>query len=133
MTSDGLVRVRGGLMGFAGVVCLIYGVLALVTGQPDPMHPAIPGMAGLAAAVAIFLAFGRASAGTRKQATDEVFQMEMNAAVTVGFWVAILLYPMFAPFLMGGLITFEVAFAAMGTLTAAAYLLTFAFQTLRGL
>lgn len=132
MTSENLVRVRGGLMGAAGLVCLIYGVMAVILGRPDPMYPLIPGLAGIAAAVAIFMAFGRAGAGTRKAALDEMYRAEINSAVKVGFWVGILLYPVFAPFLMAGLTTFEVSFAAMGTLMAASYLLTFAFQTLRG-
>ena len=133
MSAESLVRLRGGLMGLAGLVCLIYGVLAVVSGQPDPMHPLIPGAAGIVATVAIFMAFGWASDVTRKQASDEVFRSEMNGAVKVGFWVAVFLYPVFAPFLVAGWTSFEVAFAAMGTLTAAAYLLTFAVTTLRGL
>lgn len=133
MTSDMLVRVRGGLMGLAGVICLLYGVLALVMGRPDPMYPLIPGVAGIAAAIAIYSIFGRAAVGSRRQASDEIYRAEMNGAVKVGFWGGILLYPAFTPFLMAGWMTFDVAFAAMGTLTAAAFLLTFAIQSLRGL
>ena len=133
MTGETLVRFRGVLMGAAGAVCLLYAVLALATGRPDPMHPLIPGLAGVGASVAIFWAFGRASSASRRQASDETFRAEMNGAVKVGFWFAIALYPIFAPFLNAGLTTFDVAFAAMGTLTAAVYLLTFAVQSLRGL
>ena len=133
MSGEGLVKIRGWLMGFAGVVCLAYGVLAILTGRPDPMPQFIPGAAGVAAAVAIYLAFWQAGAASRKAASDEMFTQEMNGAIKVGFWVGIFLYPAFAPFLIAGMTTFEVAFAAMGTLMAAAYLLTFAVSTLRGL
>ncbi|WGI20889.1 hypothetical protein [Amylibacter sp. IMCC11727] len=133
MNGEGLVRLRGILMGFAGVVCLAYGVLAVVMGRPDPMPQYIPGVAGIAAMVAIYLAFWQAGSDSRKAASDEMFVAEMNGAVKVGFWVGIFMYPAFAPFLIAGWTTFDVAFAAMGTLMAAAYLLTFAVSTLRGL
>ena len=32
MSGEGLVKIRGWLMGFAGLVCLAYGVLAIVMG-----------------------------------------------------------------------------------------------------
>lgn len=133
MSSEGLVRLRGLLMGFAGLVCLIYGVMALVQGVPNPMYPLIPGLAGIAATIAIYLAFWQAGRASRKAASDEMFDLEMNRSVKVGFWVGIFMYPAFAPFLIAGVVTFDVAFAAMGTLMAAAYLLTFAVATLRGL
>ncbi len=133
MNAEGLVRVRGVLMGFAGLVCLAYGGLAIVTGRPDPMPAFIPGVAGIAASIAIYLAFWQAGAASRKAASDEMFAMEMNGAVKVGFWFGICMFPAFAPFLIWELTTFEVAFAAIGTLMAAAYLLTFAVSTLRGL
>jgi hypothetical protein len=133
MRSDALVRVRGGFMGVAGVICLVYGVLAVVTGRSDPMPPLIPGIAGIVAAIAIYLAFWQAGSASRQQASDEMFQAEINGAAKVGFWVGILLFPAFTPLLISGWTTFEVAFAAIGTLMAAAYLLTFALTTLRGL
>ena len=133
MSGEGLVKLRGWLMGFAGVVCLAYAVLALLTGRPNPMPQFIPGLAGVAAAVAIYLAFWQAGSASRRVASDEMFKMEMNMAVRVGFWVGVFLYPAFAPLLIAGWTKFEVAFAAMGTLMAASYLLTFAVTTLRGL
>ncbi len=133
MSGEGLVRLRGWLMGFAGLVCLAYGVLAVATGLPNPMPIFIPGLAGVAATIGIYLAFWQAGAASRKAASDEMFAQEMNGAVKVGFWVGIFLFPAFAPFLMLGWTSFEVAFAAIGTLMAATYLLTFAVSTLRGL
>lgn len=133
MSGEGLVKLRGWLMGFAGLVCLAYGVLAIATGAPNPMPFFIPGLAGIAATIAIYLAFWQAGAASRRAASDEMFAAEMNGAVKVGFWFGIFLFPAFAPFLIAGWTTFDVAFAAIGTLMAAAYLLTFAVTTLRGL
>ena len=133
MTGDGLVRLRGGLMGFAGIVCLLYGVTALVLGRPNPMPQWIPGTAGIAAGLAIFLVFSRAGQGSVQQAMDETYRAEMNGATRIGFWTGVVQYPLYAPFLMAGMIGFDVAFAAMGTITASAFLLSFALISLRGL
>jgi hypothetical protein len=133
MSGEGLVRLRGILMGFAGLVCLAYGVLAVATGVPNPMPIYIPGAAGIAATIAIYMAFWQSGKASRQAASDEMFNLEMNGAVKVGFWGGIALFPLFAPFLYASWITFDVAFAAIGTLMPAAYLLTFAVSTLRGL
>ena len=133
MNGETLVRLRGILMGGAGFVCLCYAVLALIMARPDPVYPFIPGIAGVVASIAIFAAFWQASSGSRKQASDETFKMEMNQAAKIGFWVAVAMYPGFAPFLAWELTTFEVIYAVMGTLTAAAFLLSFAFISLRRL
>ena len=132
MTSDLLIKYRALLMGAAGGVCLVYGVLAVLSGRPDPIWPFLPGLAGCGAAVVVYALFSKAAQGARKQATDEAHRMENGRAMAVGFWVAILMYPLFAPFLAFGWVQYPVAFAAMGTLTAAAYLVSFAVVSLRG-
>ena len=132
MTSDMLIRYRAVFMGGAGLVCLCYGVLALITGQPDPIWRFFPGLAGIGATAVIFTLFSKATEGSRRQAMDEVYRMENGQALAIGFWTAILCYPVFAPFLAWGWVAYPVAYAAMGTLTAAAYLISFAIVSLRG-
>ena len=53
MSGEGLVRLRGWLMGFAGLVCLAYAVLAIATRTPNPMPIFIPALAGVAASPAL--------------------------------------------------------------------------------
>ena len=50
----------------------------------------------------------------------------------MAYWVALLLYPIFGLLLSFGWVAPGVAFAAMGTLTGAAFLLLFVWFDLRG-
>lgn len=123
--AEGLSRIRRVLMGVTGLFCLSYAILALVLGRPDPLPWFLPGgmgavVAGLIAVMAILA--GQAQA---RVATDELHRHVAQQAQSIGYWVALGLYPVFGLALWQGWCSFPVAFAAMGTLTAAAYLLAF--------
>ncbi len=116
----------------AGMICLAYGVMAVFLGRPDPFLPWLPGVSGLLAA--ILIALGAVLAG-RKNATiahDEGYFNDSHRAQRISFWVAISLYPLFGIAIWQGWSNYHVAFAAMGTLTAASFLLLFGIFDLRG-
>ncbi len=129
MTSDSLSRLRSIAMGAAGSICLIYAVLAILSGAPDPISPWIPGVSGFVAAIIITLGFRRAGRSEGLRASDELYQVQANRAHRIGYWSAILMYPLFGFFLSQEWVTWQVAFAAMGTLTAASYLIPFSILT----
>ena len=52
-----LIRLRNLGMAATGGVCLLYAVLVIATGRPDPISPWVPAALGLATSIAIFLAF----------------------------------------------------------------------------
>lgn len=123
MTTDTLILLRRLFLGAAGAVCLCYAVLALLWGQPDPFGAWVPGAAGALAAVGLTaagLAAGRARA---EEAFDEGYDADNGHAYACAFWTVVAMYPIFGVLLHMELVTFPVAFAAMGTLTGAAYLL----------
>ena len=110
-------------MGAAGLLCLGYAIAALATGRPDPVPFWLPGVLGGLAWLAVSLVAARASAAARAAAFDEGYRHDDTRAQQLGFWVAIWLYPLFGVLLYVDAVTWPVAFAAMGTLTAATYLL----------
>ncbi len=124
MTSDTLSRIRGVMMGGAGALCLLYAVLALSTGRPDPLPIWITGAGGVLAAGVIWISVMRAGNATAAQSFDEGFHAEILRAQRNGFWVAIWLYPVFGLLLWQNWVSWPVAFATMGCLTAASYLLS---------
>ena len=127
-----LSRIR--LVGLAatGLVCLAFGLFAMILDRPDPFSPWIPVLVGGAAALTI--AFSAFAAGDRNAeiATDELYFSESRRAQILGFWVAVLMYPVFGLAIGNGWITYPVAFSAMGTFTAAAFLLSFSILNIRG-
>ncbi len=132
MSYRSLLLTRIFSMGFAGLICAIYALLVLLQGRPDPMPTWIPGIAGVVAAAAIWASVGASNKKTVGATFDEGFKAEEAMAQRIGFWVAIWLYPAFAVPLMLEWISWPSAFAAMGTLTAATYLLASVFLDLRG-
>lgn len=133
MTTETLARLRSLTLGATGLVCLAYGLMALATSRPDPFHPAIPALMGVASAVLIWLGFARAGRAAARAATDEGFRAENRKAMAIGYWLALGFYPVFGLALASGVVGHPVAFAAMGTFTGAAYLLPVAAFGLRGL
>lgn len=123
MSSYTLILTRSISMGFAGGICGLYAVLVLLQGRPDPMPGWIPGLAGIAAAVAIWISVGASNKKAVGATFDEGYRADDALAQRLGFWVAVWLYPVFAIPLFLEWITWPSAFAAMGTLTAASYLL----------
>ncbi len=125
MTSNGFSLLRLIMLGATGLVCLAYAILAFTMGRPDPMNPYIPGIMGGLAFLALTvggIAAGPQNAGA---ANDEGYRNDNKRAAAFGYWVAIWLYPIFAVLMINGYVQSGVAFATMGTLTAAAFLLRF--------
>lgn len=132
LSSNSVLNIRVVVFGLTGFVCLFYAVLALVNGRPDPFSPWIPGVFGVASAIAVFVALLAAGSRNAAMARDEGFSHDFRRAQGVGYWIALLLYPVFGYLLTNGLVTYSVAFAAMGTLTGAAFLLLFVWFDLKG-
>lgn len=132
LSASLLSNIRVIVLGLTGLVCLLYAVLALLSGSPDPISPWIPGIFGVGSAAIIVIAFLFAGSHNAEMASDEGFFSDYNKAIGTGYWTALFLYPVFAVALFNGWVSYPVAFAAMGTLTAAAYLLPFVLFDLRG-
>lgn len=133
MNSETISRIRLVAFGLTGLTCLIYGGLSVLNGQPDPFHPAIPGLMGAATAIILLLtAFGGDAAGARIAWEDEGYKNDTARAAQIGYWIALFNYPVFAALLYFKLLNGSVAFAAMGTFTAAAFLLSFVYLDLKG-
>ncbi|PIE13882.1 MAG: hypothetical protein CSA70_03985 [Rhodobacterales bacterium] len=92
----------------------------------------VPALCGLTSAAAITLAAQNADKRAIRMAMDEGHAAETRAAQATAYWIALLLYPVFALPLARGWITPQTGFAAMGTLTGAAFLLLFVWHDLRG-
>lgn len=75
------------------------------------------------------MAAGRRNSGI---AHDELYKLEWGRAIKFSFWFAIALYPLFGIFMVLGWVSSTTAFAAMGTASGAAPLLTFCIINLRG-
>jgi len=132
ISASSLSRVR--LIGLAltGLVCLAFGASALILARPDPFSPWIPVAVGLGAALTIALSAFAAGNRNAEIATDELYFSESRRAQIIGFWVAVLMYPVFGLAIGYELISYSVAFSAMGTFTAAAFLLSFSILNARG-
>ncbi len=130
-SEDAFSMIRACMLGFAGLLCLTYATLALLLGRPDPMPWWIPGAAGLASAVIVWGAAIVAGHRVAARASDERFRADNGRAMQLAYWVALLLYPVFAVPLHERWLGWPTAFAAMGTLSGAAYLLLFAWFGLR--
>ena len=79
LSSEKIVRLRSFSFGATGLICMLYALLVVFTGQPDPMPWWLPGSVGLLSAVLIFSKFHRADPVSVQQATDELFKR--NAAL----------------------------------------------------
>lgn len=123
--------IRACVLGLTGLLCLTYAGLALLLGRPDPMPWWIPGAAGLASVVVVWGVALVAGHREAARASDEGYGADNGRAMQLAFWVALLLYPAFALPLHERWLAWPTAFAAMGTLTGATYLLLFAWFGLR--
>ena len=132
LTPPTLTRIRQIALGATGVACLSYAVLALALGRPDPMPGWIPGAFGILAGVIITATHLLAGKRAARAANDELQRAENRRALAISYWVALALYPLFGLLLALGYLTYPTAFAAMGTLTGAAYLLLTTAFDLRG-
>ena len=132
MTSNRLFMTRTILMGATGLICALYAVLALVMGRPDPFPFWIPGLVGFAAWLTIWKAAGLAGPDVAGQSFDEGFRADNLHAQAFAFWVAVWMYPVFGFLLWQGVVEGPVAFASMGCLTAASYLLGLIWRDIKG-
>lgn len=122
LTSDSLSSFRRIMFAITGLTCLAYAALALLQVRPDPFPFWIPGILGIISAALIFAlaAVGRKNA---KQAFVEGYIMDKRRAQAHAFWIAMIFLPIFGIFMATGTVALPTAFAAMGTLAGAAYLL----------
>ncbi|MGH1459715.1 MAG: hypothetical protein ACRBBT_12530 [Paracoccaceae bacterium] len=132
ISAETIIRTRQLALAVTGLTCVLYAALALSTGQPDPLPFWLPGGVGIAAGIVITLSFVFAGRRPSRAAKDELYRRESALAQRIGYWTALALYPIFGLALAAGWVSFPVAFAAMGTLTGAAYLLPFVALNLWG-
>ncbi len=132
MTSNTLTTLRIGLFGLTGIVCLAYATLALLYATPAPFSAWIPGAFGISSGVILAITSRMAPAKAASMTWDEGYAADASRAASRAFWIAIFQYPVFGVLMALGLATPSVSFAAMGTLTAAAYLLMAAWFDMQG-
>ena len=60
LSSEKIARLQSFLFGTTGLIYMLYALLFVSTGQPDPMPWWLPGSVGLLSAVLIFGKFHRA-------------------------------------------------------------------------
>lgn len=132
LTTTSLSIIRMSLLGLAGLVSLTYAALAIILQTPAPMPFWIPGTIGVLAALGIALSMLMAGKARAEQAVDEAYVHDNLRSFRFSYWFALALYPAFAGPLMLELVSWHVAYAAMGTLTAAGYLLSFVWFDLKG-
>ena len=124
-------KVRTILLGITGLSCLVYAILAIAQNDPQPIWWFIPMTAGLLASVGIAIAFLLGDSSARQMAHDEMYDELNHRAQRHAYWIAVLMYPIFAVVIMATGLSWETTFAAMGTLTGAAYLLLLTFYEWR--
>ena len=131
LTSDSLSSFRRIMFAITGLTCLAYAALALLQVRPDPFPFWIPGILGIISAALIFAlaAVGRKNA---KQAFVEGYIMDKRRAQAHAFWIAMIFLPIFGILMATGTVALPTAFAAMGTLAGAAYLLLFTYYDAMG-
>lgn len=129
LLPDVISRIRTLSMGLTGAVCLVYAVLVPLTGKPDPISPWWPGLCGAATALIIAVSLYTAGARSAEMAMDELYRARDHLAQRIGYWSALLLYPVFGFLIAQDQISLVLAFPIMATLTAAAYLIPHAVLT----
>ena len=131
LRSDSLSTFHRIMFAIMGLTCLACAVLALLQVRPDPFPFWIPGILGIISAALIFAlaAVGRKNA---KQAFVEGYIMDKRRAQAHAFWIAMIFLPIFGIFMATGTVALPTAFAAMGTLAGAAYLLLFTYYDAMG-
>lgn len=131
-SADSIANTRVAVFGLTGGVCLLYIVMALATGRPDPMPFWIPGVCGVLAGLVLTVTSRAAGRRSAEMAWDEGYASDARGAAAIAFWIALLLYPAFGVLISLGLIAWDMAFAIMGLLTGGSYLLLLAWFDLRG-
>ena len=132
LTSDSLSTFRRIMFAITGFTCLAFAVLALLHMHPDPFPFWIPGILELISAALIFAPAAAAGRKNAQQAVDESYIMDKRRAEAHAFWVALMLYQIFGILMAKGTVALPTAFAAMGSLTGAAYLLLITYYDAMG-
>ena len=132
MTADTLARIRIFVFGLAGLICAAYSLVAVATNTPDPISPWLPAVSGGVAALVMWSSAFSAGRRVAEIAHDELYKVEWGRALTVSYWFALALYPLFGVLMALGGVSPLTAFAAMGTATGAAPMLSFCIINLRG-
>ncbi|WP_224826719.1 hypothetical protein [Cognatishimia sp. MH4019] len=120
------------MFGLTGLACLLYAIMALLTGNPEPFSAWIPGGLGVMSGVVLWATGAAVGDANTERAMDESYYADSGRAQQIAFWVAIFMYPAFSVPLSLDLIELPVVFASMGTLTGATFLLLFVWFDLRG-
>lgn len=131
-SSESIANLRAGVFGLTAGICLLYAVLALATGRPDPMPVWIPGVCGLLSALLLMLASRAAGRAAARRAWDEGYRADARRAGSSAFWIALALYPAFGALRAADMIGPDLAMAVMGLLTGASYLALLTWFELRG-
>jgi len=97
--------------------------LAVTQNTPQPIWWFVATAMGVFAGISTFVAFAMADSASRRMATDEMYTLIRHRAQRHAYWLSLGLYPVFAVIIMMTGFEWNTAFAAMGTLTSAAYLL----------
>ena len=116
-------KVRTILLELTGLSCLRYAILAVTQNTPQPIWWFVPKAMGVFAGISTFVAFAMADPASRRMATDEMYTFIRHRAQRHAYWLSLGLYPVFAVVIMTTGLEWNTAFAAMGTLTGATYLL----------
>ena len=132
MNANLLINIRTFMLGATGVVTLAYAIMALIKQTPAPFAVWVPGAFAVAsfitlAVVGLTLGYDRGAA-----AMDEGYRHDRRRAESLSYWIALWLYPLFGFLLFQRLVSWPVAFAAMGCFTGSVFLLSFVYFDLRG-
>ncbi|MDA9361828.1 hypothetical protein N9R02_01630 [Ascidiaceihabitans sp.] len=119
------------LLGLTGLSCLLYAILAVTQNTPQPIWWFVAIAMGVFAGISTFVAFAMADPASRRMATDEMYTLIRHRAQRHAYWLSLGLYPVFAVIIMMTGFEWNTVFAAMGTLTSAAYLLLLTFYEWR--
>ena len=131
MTAESIAYVRRWVLGLTGLGCVAYALAALALGRPDPVEWYWPSALGAGAGVLITLAFRAASRAEGRAATDELFTLVQGRAQGQAYWLSMALMAALGFAAAGGLIDWNTAFAALGCLMGAAFLLLFVWHDWR--
>ena len=132
LSAETFSNTRIFMFAMTGLACLIYAIMALMTGNPEPFSGWIPGGLGIMSGVVLWATGAVAGDANTERAMDEGYYADSARAQQIAFWVAIFMYPAFSVPLALDLIDLAVVFPAMGTLTGATFLLLFVWFDLRG-
>ncbi len=118
-------------LALVGIACTIFAVTVLIN---DPIwHTAkwVPMWTGIFAGAAIFVMSVAFPKSVVEAAWDELTSAKWNQALKLGYWIAVILYPVFGIFLGLNWVSFNQSFAAMGSLTGGLPLLYFCYLELK--